>query len=142
MQQTQTTAIEDIVMDMEAAWNESDAVQFARYFAEDADFVNVYGMYGKGREAIAKAHDAIFRTVYAGSVVAYTVRSIRLLSPDVALAHIDAQLFVPQGPLTGQLKSLPSMVLTRERDTWKIASFHNTFVTIPPPLHNNGQPRN
>jgi len=142
MQQTQTTAIEDIVMDMEAAWNESDAVQFARYFAEDADFVNVYGMYGKGREAIAKAHEAIFRTVYAGSVVAYTVRSIRLLSPDVALAHIDAQLFVPQGPLTGQLKSLPSMVLTRERDAWKIASFHNTFVTIPPPLHYNGQPRN
>jgi len=142
MQPTQTTAIEDIVMDMEAAWNESDAVRFSSYFAEDADFVNVYGMYGKGREAITKAHDAIFRTVYAGSVVAYTVRSVRLLSPDVALVHIDAQLFVPQGPLTGQLKAIPSVVLTRQGEAWKIASFHNTFVTAPPPLHNNGQVRN
>jgi hypothetical protein len=34
------------------------------------------------------------------------------------------------------------MVLTREGDGWKIASFHNTFVTAPPALPGNGQLRN
>jgi uncharacterized protein (TIGR02246 family) len=134
--------VEDIVAGLETAWNDGDGAAFASYCAEDADFVNVYGMHGLGRPAIAKAHDTILRTIYAGSLMAYSVKSVRMLAEDVALMHIDAQLWVPQGPLEGQRKALPSMVVTRQGDEWRIASFHNTFVAAPPPMHNNGQAPN
>lgn len=124
---SQTAVIEAIVADLETAWNEGDGERFGSYFAENADFVNVYGMHGQGRPAIAQAHDRILRTVYAGSVMACTVKMVRMLAEDVALVHIDSRLWVPQGPLEGQLKALPSMVVTRELGEWKIASFHNTF---------------
>jgi uncharacterized protein (TIGR02246 family) len=139
MVETQTPVIDDIVAGLEKAWNDGDGAAFASYFAEDADFVNVYGMHGLGRPAIARAHDMILRTIYAGSAMAFTTRSVRMLGDDVALVHIDAHLWVPQGPLEGQRRALPSMVVTRRGDAWKIASFHNTFVAAPPPLHNNGQ---
>jgi uncharacterized protein (TIGR02246 family) len=136
--QNPSAVIDGIVAGLEKAWNDGDGAAFASYFAENADFVNVYGMHGKGREAIANAHDRIFRTVYAGSVMAFTARSVRMLAEGVALAHIDSLLWVPQGPLQGQLKALPSMVVTLQGGAWQIASFHNTFVAAPPPQHNNG----
>ena len=81
--------MEDIVAGLETAWNNGDGAAFAGYFAENADFVNVYGMHSQGREAIAQAHDRIFRTVYAGSIMASTARSVRLLADDVVLVHLN-----------------------------------------------------
>jgi len=126
---------------LEAAWNAGSGDGFAAHFAEDADFVNIFGHYGKGRPAIAEAHNAIFRTVYAGSRLAYTVLRARYLTMDVALMHLDARLRIPSGPMVGEKHSIPSLVLTRTGDHWKIASFHNTLIEEPPREHNNGLTR-
>jgi uncharacterized protein (TIGR02246 family) len=145
--QNWTVAIEDIVLGLESAWNHSDGLAYASHFEEDADFVNVYGMHGKGRHDIGKAHDMIFRTIYAGSVIAVTLKNVRMLVEDIVLAHLDIQLWVPQGPLQGQLKALPSLVVRRQArknqvDKWLIASLHNTLVVAPPPLPDNVQALN
>jgi uncharacterized protein (TIGR02246 family) len=116
---------------MENAWNSADGPAFVAAFAEDADFVNVLGMHVRGRDAIAAGHDQIFRTVYAGSRVAYRVESTRLLRPDVALVHVEAGLDVPGGPMAGHHDARYSMVLTRDGGEWRIASFHNTFIRDP-----------
>lgn len=139
--QNQTAAIEDIVLGLQSAWNDADGAAYASYFEEGADFVNVYGMHVQGRDGIAKGHDMIFRTIYAGSAIALTLKHVRMLAEDIVLAHLDAQLWVPQGPLQGQLKALPSLVLRRQAgrqqsNTWQIASLHNTFV-VPPPLQSD-----
>ena len=114
------------------AWNGADGSAFAESFADDADFVNVYGMYGHGRESICQAHEYIFRTVYAGSTMTFKLERVRLLREDVAIGHIRAHLEVPQGPMAGAHDALPSMVLTREPSGWSVAAFHNTFVRNPP----------
>ena len=49
-------AIRAMVADLVNTWNAGDAEGFARHFAEDADFVNVQGMYDSGRATIATAH--------------------------------------------------------------------------------------
>jgi uncharacterized protein (TIGR02246 family) len=134
-------AIESIVAEMEKAWNAGDGSAFARHFAEDADFVNVFGFHGKGRKAIADAHDRILSTVYKGSVNRYVVRQARMLAPGVALAHIRATLDVPIGPPSGRLEALPSGVFVCDTGEWKIAAFHNTLIQEPPSTHNHGQPR-
>lgn len=125
--------IAPIVRALEDAWNAGDGAAFAAPLAEDADFVNVYGMHARGREAIAKGHEGIFRSVYAGSTVRYTVESARLLRGDVALAHLHARLHVPAGPMAGDREARPSLVLTRDEGGWRIAAFHNTFIQTPGP---------
>jgi len=120
-----------IVERMENAWNSADGHAFVAAFAEDADFVNVMGMHARGRDAIAEGHEHIFRTVYAGSRVAYRVERARLLRPDVALVHVEAGLDVPGGPMAGHHAARYSMVLTHDGGEWRIASFHNTFIRDP-----------
>jgi uncharacterized protein (TIGR02246 family) len=136
-----TAAIREIVAGLVDAWNTADGAKWASHFTGDADFVNIFGMHGKGRHAIADAHDMIFHGVYAGSTLETEVRQMRLLHPNVALLHLRSRLQVPRGPMAGVMNSVPSAVLTRDSSGWKIAAFHNVLVTPPPPLHNNGQPR-
>ena len=120
-----------LMQGLEDAWNAGDGIGFAAPFADDADFVNVLGMHARGRDAIAEGHDQIFRSVYAGSRVSYTVEAARLLRPEVALVHVYAGLDIPGGPMAGHHEARPSLVLTRDGGEWRIASFHNTFIRDP-----------
>jgi uncharacterized protein (TIGR02246 family) len=130
---TDRTDIEEIIWKLEAAWNAGDGLAFAAPFAKDADFVNIRADRFSGRETIAAGHDGIFRTIYAGSKNRFAIESIRLLRPDVAVAHARAELTAPSGPLAGKHVAIFSAVLTRESDNWEIASFHNTLM--PPADH-------
>ena len=141
MTEQDRAAIESIIADLEESWNAGEGTAFARHFTEDADFVNIYGFHGKGRQPIADAHERILSTVYKGSVNRYVLKQARMLAPDVALAHIRATLEVPIGPPSGTLEALPSAVFVREGGAWKIAAFHNTLIEEPPFAHNHGQPR-
>ena len=60
-------ALENVVRQLEAAWNAMDGSAFAAPFADDADFVTIRGEHFRGRPAIAAGHAAIFQTIYAGS---------------------------------------------------------------------------
>ena len=120
-------ALERIVGELEAAWNAGDGAAFAALFAHDADFVNVRGEHHRGRTAIAAGHAGIFRSIYAGSTNRYMVESARLVRPEVALVHVRARLEVPHGPLAGRHGAYFCLLVTRERNGWEIAAFHNTL---------------
>ena len=120
--------VSDLVRELEEAWNAADGAGFARAFAEDADFVNIRGEHLRTREVIAKGHQAIFNTVYKGSVVRYQVAGVREIAPAVLLAHVKATLKAPTGPLAGEHSSLFTLVLVQDHDTWSIAAFHNTLM--------------
>jgi uncharacterized protein (TIGR02246 family) len=126
-------AFENIVSQLETAWNAMDASAFASHFAEDADFVNIRGEHLRGRPLIAAGHATIFRTVYVGSTVKMTLQTARLVHPDVPLVHVLSVLDVPQGPLAGRHRACFSMVLTRRGGDWEIAAFHNTLQDPPSP---------
>jgi uncharacterized protein (TIGR02246 family) len=115
-------ALEAIVQKLQAAWNAGDGDAFAEPFAENADFVTMRAEHMRGRATIASGHNGIFRTIYAGSVVQLTIEALRLLRPDVALLHVHSQLDAPTGPMAGKHGARFSMVLTRERVGWEIAS--------------------
>lgn len=126
------SSLETLVEALEDAWNAGDGAGFAAAFADDADFVNVYGMHGRGRTAIAKGHHFIFTTVYKDSKVEYRVVSVRMLAPGVAVLHVSARLNVPGGPLVGTHEALWTGIATLLDDSWKFAAFQNTFVKEPP----------
>ena len=121
--------VSDLVGELEAAWNAADGSRFARPFAEDADFVNIRGEHLRTRQVIAKGHQAIFNTIYKGSVVRYEVAGVRAIAPAVLLAHVRSTLKAPTGPLAGEHNSLFSIVLVQDQDDWRISAFHNTLIT-------------
>jgi uncharacterized protein (TIGR02246 family) len=121
--------VSGLVGELEEAWNAADGTRFGRPFAEDADFVNIRGEHLRGREVIAKGHQAIFNSIYAGSVVRYQVTGVRAIAPAVLLAHVKATLKAPTGPLAGEHNSLFTLVLVQDKNVWSIAAFHNTLIT-------------
>lgn len=121
-------AIRQIVRQVQDAWNTHDGKAFAAPFAADADYVVVNGMKLKGREAIEKGHTAIFTTIYKDSHNVGTVKSVRFLRPDVAVAHVEWNLEFRVGGETKKGHAINTMVMTKEGGSWSIAAFQNTPV--------------
>lgn len=119
-------AARSLVSRLETAWNTVEPAAFAAEFTPDADFVNVRGDYNSGRAAIEHGHAAILKGIYAGSTIRYSLARVREVAPGVLVAHVDALLSVPAGPLAGEIRAIPSMVLVRDGGAWRIAAFHNT----------------
>jgi uncharacterized protein (TIGR02246 family) len=126
-------ALEEIVRQLEAAWNAMDGQAFAAPFAADADFVNIRGEHFRSQAAISAGHAGIFRTIYAGSTNHYELETARLLRPEVALVHVHSILDAPHGPLAGRHGARFSLVLTKENGRWEIAALHNTLEAAPAP---------
>jgi uncharacterized protein (TIGR02246 family) len=121
-------AIRQIVKQIEDGWNAHDGKAFAAPFADDADYVVVNGMKIKGREAIEKGHTGIFTTIYKDSHNVATVKSIRFLRPDVAVAHVEWNLEFRMGGETRKTQAMNTMVMTKDGGKWSIAAFHNTPI--------------
>ncbi len=120
--------IRENVRQMEAGWNAKSGAQFAKPFAADADYVVINGMYIKGREAIARAHQGIFDTFYKESTLSLSVKQVRMLRPDVAVVHVTGTNKVPRGAETQVSEAILTLVMTKESGGWKIAAFQNTEV--------------
>ena len=128
MQVDQQQTFSKIAADLEQAWNAGDGEAFARRFAEDADFVNIRGEHFRTRPIIAAGHQAIFDSIYRGSVVRYEPAGVRVLTSSVLVGQIRAKLRAPSGPLAGEHDALATLVVVNEADGWRIAVFHNTLV--------------
>jgi len=122
------TAIRASVEQMVKGWNAKNGAEFAKPFAEDADYVVINGAQIKGRTAIAKGHQGIFDTIYKNSTVSYLVDSIRFLRQDVAVAHVFGSLKITEGNVTQTGNARMTLVMTKNGGKWEIAAFQNTEV--------------
>ena len=112
----------------EDAWNAADGAAFGALFTEESDFVNIRGEHHRGSVAIARGHQGIFDTIYAGSRVRYEPELARTVAPGTIVALAAATLEVPAGPLQGVLNARMTVVLTEQDGRWLITAFHNTLV--------------
>lgn len=125
-------AIRANVEQMMKGWNAKSGAEFAKPFAEDADYVVVNGMKIKGREAIDKGHQQIFDTIYKVSALTVNVEQIRFLRPDVAVVHVHSALSVTRGNSMQTGNARITMVMTKNQNRWEIAAFQNTPIQAPP----------
>jgi uncharacterized protein (TIGR02246 family) len=127
------------------AWNRGDAEAFGAHYAEDGSFTNVIGQQLYGRKAFVAQHAMIFSTIYKGSHSTLVVSKIKFLRPDVAVVDIDGTVTgatrLPPGLKAGEDGALHvklQEVMTKEKGSWWIASFHNVAVY---PLPADGPPK-
>jgi uncharacterized protein (TIGR02246 family) len=137
---TEAAAAKAVATAFIADWNRHEMKSFAGLFAEDADFVNVIGLWWHGRPEIQKEHDALHATRMKNSHLTATETTVRVLYPHVAVVHVRWQLTGDTGidgvtlpPRQGIL----SLVTFRSGSKWLIASAQNTDVVplpnLPPP---------
>jgi uncharacterized protein (TIGR02246 family) len=113
---------------LERAWNLADGAAFGAAFTGDCDFVDIRGTHHQGAPSVGHGHQAIFDSIYAGSVIRYRVGSARLIAPGCVLAAATATLDAPGGPTPGVSHAQATAVATKQDDGWAIAAFHNTLV--------------
>ncbi|HEY5838213.1 MAG TPA: SgcJ/EcaC family oxidoreductase [Pyrinomonadaceae bacterium] len=122
-------AMRENVKQMEIGWNAKQGALYAKPFTHDADYVVINGMYLQGRTTIEKAHQRIFDTFYKNTTISLVVRQIRFLRPDVALVHVSGHLDAPENEKQFVADASITLVMTRDKQSWKIAAFQNTQVT-------------
>jgi uncharacterized protein (TIGR02246 family) len=125
-------AIQEILQQMDTAWNRYDSVSFAAVFAEDANFIHIFGGQLDGRTAIEAAHRNIFETIYKGSLASFVLRSIRFLRPDIAVVFARAHVKFTEGNEAREIETRPTLIVVKEQDKWQIVAFQNTKISEVP----------
>lgn len=129
---TEEAAIQDIVKQLEIAWNNYDSLSTAALFAEDATFIQIYGGQLDGRGAIEASHRVIFDTIYKESHASFMLRKIRFLRPDVAVVLTRAHVSFKEGDEAREIETRPTLVVVKEQGKWQIAAFQNTKISPLP----------
>lgn len=128
-------AIWKIISDETEAWNRGDAREYSRHFHEDGGFTNVVGMVFLGRKEFEQKHAEIFSTIFKGSTLRQTIRTVHFVTTDVAVVDVDTEMTgyaaLPPGVQPGAdgiLRTRLQQVLLKQDGTWWIADYNNVDV--------------
>ena len=114
------------------AWNSRNPDALASLFDEDAEFVNVTGLWWHDRAAIRKAHAYGLERLFSESTLTIDDARIKALSVDLAVVHarmtLSGQTSVSTITAPGSRRTIFSFVVHRVRDRWQCASAQNTDV--------------
>jgi len=114
-----------------AAWMRRDPDALAALFAEDADFVNVVGLWWEDRPAIAAAHRIGLTTFFARSRLALGRVKTRRLGGDAAVVHARLRLTgqtMPDGAGAGPRSTILVFMMQRRPSGWICVAAQNTDI--------------
>ncbi len=132
LEQADRLAIQEIIKDYADSWNLHGGRNFAKGFTDDADFVNVFGMYFSGKEEIEHRHVQILQTFMKGSVLEILDTKLREIQPGVVIGIIRWRLEGYRNPYCETNKppetreGIFTHVFVNIDKKWKIAASQNT----------------
>jgi uncharacterized protein (TIGR02246 family) len=114
------------------AWNRRDPDRIAALFDEDAEFVNVTGLWWHNREAIRRAHAYGLEQIFSRSTLRLGTVRVKWLADEIAVVHARMTLS-GQTPADGVASpgvrmTIFSFVVHRTPEGWSCASAQNTDV--------------
>ena len=112
------------------AWMARDGAAIGALFAEDADFVNVVGIWWEDRAAIARAHGYALGSFFADTRLSLGRIKVRRMG-DVAVVHARVRLTgqrAPDGTEAGARTAILTFVLERCDGGWVGVAAQNTDV--------------
>lgn len=122
---------QDIPRLFAAAWNARDATGLANLFVDDAEFVNVVGLWWHKKADIERAHDYGLRNIFKDSTLSARRIEIKKLKEDVAVIHVRWHLAGQTGDDGGVLEdrfSIMVFVAQLLADRWYVIAAQNTDV--------------
>lgn len=134
--QTDEKQIQSQVAQMVSDWNTHEFQNMDSYMTDDVEWVNIVGMWWKGRAEVKATHQGNFGAFFKG--VPFTQKSLktRFLTKDVAVATLISsvgEFFPPDGIDHGNNKmpasdDILTLVFVKKNGKWLIASVQNTVV--------------
>ncbi len=121
-----------------AAWMARNGKALADLFVEDADFVNVVGIWWEDRAAIERAHQYALDSFFSETRLIPGRVKTRALGPDHLLVHLRARLVgqkTPDGNRAGDRTTILSFVLERRAEGWRALSAQNTDIVLGAETH-------
>ena len=128
---TERAEAERVVAAFAEAWNRHDMEAFAELFAPDAEFVNVVGMWWKGRAEIKTAHEFTHSTMFRSSRLTILETSVRFPGPQLAIARSRWLLenhVSPDGAALPARHGVLVNLLARQGGRWSIIDAQNTDI--------------
>ncbi|MFD1343798.1 SgcJ/EcaC family oxidoreductase [Litorisediminicola beolgyonensis] len=113
------------------AWATRDGAEIGALFAEDAEFVNVVGLWWHDRAAIAKAHDYALKSFFSETTLTPGATRVRHLGETHALVQCRFRLTgqrTPEGEAAGERRAILTFVLERLETGWQAVAAQNTDV--------------
>lgn len=113
------------------AWMARDGAALAALFAEDADFVNVVGIWWEDRAAIGRAHDYALRSFFARSRLSVGRVKTRRIGQEAAVVQARMRLtgqIAPDGGPAGDRQVILTFVLRRSPEGWQAVAAQNTDI--------------
>ncbi|MCZ2460850.1 MAG: SgcJ/EcaC family oxidoreductase [Chitinophagales bacterium] len=113
-------------------WNQRRPDLMAALFEEDADFINVVGLWWNNRQDIFKAHDYGLKVIFKDSTLSITKLKTKMLSEKSAVVHTKMKLEGQTG-ISGEKGGLRHTVFSFivRKDTegsWWAVSAQNTDI--------------
>jgi len=132
MNQLELKSPEDIPKTFIKAWNLKDAKMLASIFDEDAEFINVTGLWWHNRASIFKAHDYGLKIIFKDSELSLRKTKTKYLSETIAVVNARLHL-TGQTSLKGKKAQARNTVFTfvvheKKDGNWSCASAQNTDI--------------
>jgi len=122
-------AIEQIIANVETAYNTNDAELMTADFTANAAVVNAVGALMVGKDALLEANRQGLAGFLKDQYVRYEVADIVFLRPDIAIAHKLARATTVEGELIDIDHAMIALyVLVKENGRWWTAARQNTLV--------------
>jgi uncharacterized protein (TIGR02246 family) len=119
-------AVRALYEQLMAGWNKGSGEAFAAPFAEDGDLIGFDGTHLKGRHEIASFHQPLFDKWLKGTRLVGEVKSVRYLSPDVALMHaVGGTVMRGKSQPSPERDSIQTLVAIKRSGEWRLAAFQN-----------------
>jgi uncharacterized protein (TIGR02246 family) len=110
---------ETLVSQFASAWNSHSVTAFEQLFTDDADWVVTYDSLVDGRSKIVADLKETHQGWAKDTTVAVSKTVVRLVRPDVAVIHFNADLQWPGEPPVGRTMLF---VAVKDAGRWKISS--------------------
>lgn len=126
------TQIHAALKGMDEAWNRHDMTAFVSYAAEDVEWVNIVGMWWKGKEQVYNALNAFHGTMFKERQVHEPQSTqLRMIAPGCVVATFIQTIdgfTSPSGQVMPAGRSVLTEVFVKHNAKWLLVQAQNTTI--------------
>ena len=128
-------ALKSLPVKWEKYWNNHNMDSLGTILKEDVDFVNLAGVWLKGKAASVKLLKQVHQTTFKNSIWTTDSMQIRYVKPDLAILHIGWGIsgdVDPDGTSRKPRHGIFTWVVIKEKGQWQLLAIDNANIRESP----------
>ncbi|HWQ37911.1 MAG TPA: SgcJ/EcaC family oxidoreductase [Burkholderiales bacterium] len=124
-------SVDALNQEMMAVWNRHDMEGFGNLYLENADFVNIFGDWLRGRAQIVSEHARRHLSMFRTARLTIQSTDVRCMRPDIVVVRSRWRMdgiLDPEGNPAPSRSGLLMHVMERGEGGWRIVATQNTEI--------------